>query len=164
MASKQVLVKMANVKEAFIVSYDNQVIGINVAEYPNTMFEATYNYKIREKPNEDVLIRTERSKEEMEFVLEVLKGETILYQYRQGDLECIELVKEFYPEYEPEYGYDFMEDDEEDDLEEYCEEEIPKKKGPNYQRPMTEEEEEEIENYLDQQDRAYDRALFDELY
>jgi hypothetical protein len=38
------MVEITEYKEAFIVSYDNQVILIDVGKYQNTMFEATYNF------------------------------------------------------------------------------------------------------------------------
>ena len=153
------MVEIVEYKDAYVVSCENHVIGINVANYPNTMFEATYNYKKRANPEEtEILIRTEYPKEVLEQVFEVLDGKRVLNCYNKDDADLIEIIQEFCPEYVPD---DTIEDDDEDDFYDYYEPEEPKKKGPNYQEPF---DFEEAERLLNEKEDALDRQLRCEAY
>jgi hypothetical protein len=151
---------MLSARQAKLILQDGASIIIDVSCYPHTMFEAALRFKHlnQELPE----IKVDYPLEVMEIVLSVIRGETNLYSYYANDAEYIRIVREFYPEYEPLEEYD--EEDSEDEYNYDDPLEIPKKRGPNYQKPISEEDEEAEDAAFEEWYDAMERAERAEYY
>lgn len=128
---------MSSLRLIQIVTPTGSSTVIDVAKYPNTVFAAAYS---SEHSQENLIqFKTDYPMDVIQLVLNVIKGSTTLYRYDATDAIYIEIVKEFYPEYEPSDDYDLS--DSEDEYDDYDPYEIPKKKGPNHQKPSVDDDE-----------------------
>jgi hypothetical protein len=136
----------------FVRCFDSEIIEIDIAKYPKTMFEVAYNFKKRCDPcASKIMIDTQYPKKTMLQILAVCRGDRELYYYNHHDADLIEIINQFLPEYEPIID---AEDEDPDLFDEYVDEEQPIKKGANYQERMDEDTKERL---YDEWERANDR-------